>query len=350
MQISPTVSVITITYNQEKFIRQTLDSILSQQTDFPIEILVADDASSDGTPKIVAEYANRYPQIVRPLLRKKNLGAVPNLLDAFTHARGRYVAMCEGDDYWTDNTKLQQQVNLMEANPDMALCFHPVRVFFEGGIEKDSYFPAKRIWDRSEFTAIDLLKQNFIPTNSVMYRRQPIEALRQDVMPFDWYLHLYHAKFGMIGFTKKVMAAYRRHEGGIWWDSYKNMDKLWVRYGHEHVRFFLALNALYGSDGSAADIINRALNHLLEVLLDVDRRTKTHIIQDVSAGIPEVRDEIIILQSKKIQQLEDRLVSQVAQAPASESAPQMRPLHLRSLPKAGARRLKHLAKHMLRRS
>ncbi|TXN44732.1 glycosyltransferase, partial [Methylobacterium sp. WL7] len=121
----PVVSVLCITYNQEPFIRQTLDSILSQRTDFPFELIVGDDRSSDGTAEIIAEYAARHANIVA-ILRPENVGVVKNLDDIAGRVSGEYVAICEGDDYWTDPDKLQRQLDYMRHRPEYTLCFHPV--------------------------------------------------------------------------------------------------------------------------------------------------------------------------------------------------------------------------------
>ena len=134
MSKRPLVSVVSITYNQEKFIREALEGMVLQKTNFDFEIIVADDASTDATAAIIQEYADAYPGLIKPVLRKKNLGAIANSLSSLRLARGKYLALCEGDDYWTDENKLQKQVDFLEAHQDYALCFHPVRVFFDDAI------------------------------------------------------------------------------------------------------------------------------------------------------------------------------------------------------------------------
>lgn len=119
-----TISVIVLTYNHAKYIRQALDSILKQKTTFCYEILVGDDASTDGTSEIVKEYAERFPNVIRAFIRERNLGATKNLYDLFQHANGRYIANCEGDDYWSVPDKLQRQVNFLETHPDYSACTH----------------------------------------------------------------------------------------------------------------------------------------------------------------------------------------------------------------------------------
>ena len=127
------VSVIVLTYNHEKYIRQALDSILMQKTDFHYEILVGDDASSDKTPDILLEYKHKYPDVIRLFLRKKNVGATRNAYQLFMKANGNYIATCEGDDYWIGPDKLAIQVAFLEQNPIFIGCSHSCVIVDEFG-------------------------------------------------------------------------------------------------------------------------------------------------------------------------------------------------------------------------
>ena len=121
------VSVLCAAYNHEEYLRQTLDSFLNQKTDFPFEVLVNDDASTDSTGDIIREYAARYPEIIRPFYQKENLYSRRiNLYDVvfFPACRGEYIAVCEGDDYWNDPEKLQLQVDWLDAHPEYSACVH----------------------------------------------------------------------------------------------------------------------------------------------------------------------------------------------------------------------------------
>lgn len=243
MAKKPKVSIITIAYNQEKYIEEALKSFVSQKTNFSFEIIVADDGSSDKTQSIVKKYEKQYPHLFSNILRKKNIGAIPNFKDALMHAKGDYIALCEGDDFWTNVEKLQRQVDFMESHSGYTVCFHPVRVFFENGQEKDATFPDRT----NHFTIKDLLERNFIQTNSVMYRRQKdYSKLMSNVMPYDWYLHLYHAQFGKVGFINKVMSAYRRHESGMWWSStHDDKTKFWNTHGKGYIALYDELLKIY---------------------------------------------------------------------------------------------------------
>ncbi|MCR4675572.1 MAG: glycosyltransferase [Lachnospiraceae bacterium] len=116
------VSVAIITYNQEKYIRKAIESVLMQKRDFDIEILIGDDASSDQTSDILREYDNKYPGLFRLKLHENNVGATKNSHDIYSKAKGKYLALLEGDDYWTDDQKLQKQVDFLEMNPEYVGC------------------------------------------------------------------------------------------------------------------------------------------------------------------------------------------------------------------------------------
>ena len=122
--MTPLLSIVTITYNHEQYIRQCIEGVLAQKTSFPIEFIIADDCSTDETKSICEEYAKNNPDIIRLISSSANVGAVENEQRALLAAKGKYIATCEGDDYWTDPLKLQKQVDFMAAHPDYSVCFH----------------------------------------------------------------------------------------------------------------------------------------------------------------------------------------------------------------------------------
>jgi glycosyltransferase involved in cell wall biosynthesis len=129
----PLVSICCATYNHEKYLAQAMNSFLMQKVSFPIEIVIGEDCSTDGTPQIVREYAERFPGLVKVITSDANVGAVPNALRIWAAASGKYIALCEGDDYWTDPQKLQRQVTFLEQNPDFAISGHRVKVVDDTG-------------------------------------------------------------------------------------------------------------------------------------------------------------------------------------------------------------------------
>lgn len=122
--MTPLLSIVTITYNHEPFIAKTIEGVLMQQVKFPIELIIAEDCSTDGTRAICQQYAEEYPDLIRLITSESNVGAIANERRAMLAARGKYIAFCEGDDYWTDSLKLQKQVDFLEENPDYSVCFH----------------------------------------------------------------------------------------------------------------------------------------------------------------------------------------------------------------------------------
>jgi glycosyltransferase involved in cell wall biosynthesis len=301
----PKVSIVSISYNQEKYIRQALDSFLMQKTDFDFEVIIGDDCSTDGTPAILAEYAKAYPDIIKPILRTKNLGPQKNATDVLRAAKAKYIAVCEGDDFWTDPEKLQRQVDFLEGEPEYALCFHPVRVVFENNEEKESVYPDRT----TDFTTEKLLEQNFIQTNSVMYRRQNYDNMPTDVLPLDWYWHLYHAQFGKIGFIDKVMSAYRRHPGGIWWESYSDINSIWKKHGIVHLGLFMEILKLYGSNAKYKQIVYASVHKMFESFIAVDKSERETVFLRAAERYPKAVEEFAVYEHDVIKALEQELAA-----------------------------------------
>ena len=235
----PKVSVCTLAYNHAAFIGECIEGVIAQQTDFPIQHIIADDCSNDGTPDIILDYAARYPHIV-PIFQPKRSRGRNNISTMFEMARTEYVALCDGDDFFTDPLKLQAQVDLLDANPEAGLCFHKVRVAYEGHTKPDRIYPPEEALPRGIrpfYYLVDLLRNNFIQTNSVMYRWRFRSGLpgwfRTDLTPADRYWHLLHAEMGKIAFIDKVMSVYRRHEKGAFYlsevDKLKHRAKVGIR-------------------------------------------------------------------------------------------------------------------------
>ncbi len=132
----PLLSIVTITYNHEPFIAKTIEGVLMQQVNFPIEFIIAEDCSTDGTRRICQEYAERYPELIHLITSENNVGAVANERRAMLAAKGKYIAFCEGDDYWTDPLKLQKQVDFLEAHPEYSVTFHRCRHY---NVETEEY-------------------------------------------------------------------------------------------------------------------------------------------------------------------------------------------------------------------
>lgn len=165
------ISVIVLSYYHEKYIEQALDSILMQETSLRYEVLVGDDASGDRTPEILREYAAKYPGIIKPILRKENVGANYNSVDVGRHAVGKYIAFLEGDDFWLDRHKLQKQFDFMESHPEYSACYGKCMIVDENGkpdYERSCHF----VWNKKVFTLEDLMESWQMPgqAGTQMYR------------------------------------------------------------------------------------------------------------------------------------------------------------------------------------
>lgn len=165
------VSVILMTYYHENYVSQAIESVLAQETELRIEVLVGDDASQDRTPEIVRRYANAYPEVIVPVLREKNLGANRNGCDLFRRAKGRYIAMLEGDDFWLDPHKLQKQWTFLEGHPEYIGCCGKCLVVDENG-EPDYSKTPHFVRNKAVFTLEDLIEYWDMPAQSgtMLYR------------------------------------------------------------------------------------------------------------------------------------------------------------------------------------
>ena len=215
------VSICCITYNHIAYLGQALDSFLAQRVEFPIEIVVHDDASTDGTQSVILEYQRRHPGRIRSILQTTNQysrGKKPFLDFVLPSARGKYIAVCEGDDYWTDPQKLALQVAFLEAHPSFSMSFHNVQRAYEGPVLDVPTLFAPRD-QRAEVTIDDLVVSCPIPTLSVVMRRELLHNLPSwlhTMKATDWPLFAVVAENGPAGFIDRVMGVHRSHPGGVW--------------------------------------------------------------------------------------------------------------------------------------
>ena len=282
----PKLSVVSITYNQEAFIRETLDGFVAQKTAFPVEVIIADDASTDATPGIIQDYADRHPDLFRPILRSENIGVHANFAKTLSAARGEYIALCEGDDFWTDPLKLTKQVEFLDQHPKTTVCFHPVRVVYDDGT-KDEEFPPNS-W-RHDLSVEALLWRNFIQTNSVVYRRLPrYEDLPPGIMPIDWYLHVRHAVHGEIAMLPDTMAVYRRHAQGIWYTAHSDRQKFWAAQGHRVAATLEAMLDLFPGNQEREGIVGAVADGILGQIASLPSTEGRAVLLDTIAQNPRM--------------------------------------------------------------
>jgi glycosyltransferase involved in cell wall biosynthesis len=234
------ISVAMITYNQEAFIAQAIDSVLAQKANFDYELVIGEDCSTDGTRSIVMGVHRHHPERVRPLLREQNIGALRNFTQTLEACRGQYVAFLEGDDYWMSPDKLQKQVDFLDKHPDRAMCCHRVRLLGKTNAAEADVFPSL---PAGPYALEDLLKLNFVMTGSMVLRRDLVPQLPSwffGMKMGDWPLWAMVARHGKIELLDDVMSAYRIHEGGIW------SSLPWPTRVRETARMLRAVNEHFG--------------------------------------------------------------------------------------------------------
>lgn len=211
------VSVLMITFNHERFIAQALDSVLMQEVSFDFEIVIGEDCSTDNTRHIILDYQQLFPSKVKVLLHRENVGAIPNLIQTYKACVGDYIALLEGDDYWTSPRKLQIQADFLDSNPKYVISCHAVEVFDENKKAIDGML---RPYQGDISVGIEeLMAGNFIPTCSSMFRNRLFGEFPDwffAVKQGDWPLHVLNATKGQIRYVDKPLAVYRVHSGGVW--------------------------------------------------------------------------------------------------------------------------------------
>lgn len=218
---APLLSVIMITYGHEKYISEAIKGVFMQKTNFPIELIIANDCSPDETDTIVRKLIPEAPNniVVKYTRHSQNIGMIENHYWGLKQAQGKYIAICEGDDYWSAPNKLQKQIDFLEQNKDYCICCH--NVFFL----KETELITPTIFSKNfgENTLIELSKENFIPTLSAVFRNIKLDTPKWLYSaPFgDYPLWLLLSKYGKIMFLEDIMGVYRQNVG-IWSGKKRN--------------------------------------------------------------------------------------------------------------------------------
>lgn len=224
------VTIRCLVYNHEPYLRQCLDGFVMQQTNFRFEAIVHDDASTDDSAAIIREYAEKYPDIIKPIYQTENQyskrnGSIRRIMNEHTH--GKYVAMCEGDDYWTDPLKLQKQVDFLESHPDFSMCSHRIYVYRQNSqrMEEDNnrQYSEDFVYDLDHFVA----REGWITqTLSLLYRRSALDLTEYCKYKKSKDVTLIYTllKSGKGIMLKDLMGVYRVHKGGVWQGADKSIQ------------------------------------------------------------------------------------------------------------------------------
>ena len=211
------VDVLMPVYNHEKYIAQAIEGIVAQQTNFKFRLIIGEDKSPDGSRAIIEKYAQQYPDIIYPTYHEVNLGATGNGTFLFSTVKAKYIAVCEGDDFWVDPTKLQRQFDFMEANPDFAVCFTKVDCINDHGKKVEGLFPeiTKDVFTIEDVIMADMV---FMPSATLFYRNMlphPMPQFYVKAMSGDIAIHLLLTDIGKAKCLPGITAVYRDHAGGI---------------------------------------------------------------------------------------------------------------------------------------
>lgn len=231
------ISVIVLTFNHEKYIAECLDSIFSQTITSPVDIIVADDCSTDATVSKVKQYQSRYPNSITLLESISNSGHTRNYFRAWEKADGDYVAHCDGDDFWNSPEKLAEQLEFLEANPSFSGCSHKVRVLCDSKY-LDTCMPNA---DISVVNTIDLFSACFPHNSSVFFRNRLFNTFPDfffSLTGHDWFISVMNSTKGPIKILEKPMSTWRVRSDGLWGGK---TDEFHL----EHNRFFLEQMKLY---------------------------------------------------------------------------------------------------------
>lgn len=241
-ETTPKVSVLMITYNHEKYIEEAVRSVMMQETDFDYELIIGEDCSTDNTREIVLRLKDEFPDKIRLILHQENVGMIPNFIDVYNAATGEYIALCEGDDYWTDPKKLQLQVDFLENNPSIRICSHPVQILREHGSSGEEI----KTCPENDFDDVQSVYNRMRPTSYTQTSAILFYRLEDSLPPWfgklrtagDWPLIIWLlAKGEKIACIKgEPLSIYRKHEHGITnpqvpiiRQEESHRDILWVR-------------------------------------------------------------------------------------------------------------------------
>jgi glycosyltransferase involved in cell wall biosynthesis len=246
---TPVVSVCTITYNHEDFIEEALDSFLMQETAFPFELVVDDDCSPDGTADIIRKYMEKYPNIMNVRLRDENVGFMTNFIENIQRANGKYIALCEGDDYWTDPLKLQKQVDFMENNLDVILVFQNAMVHYynDSGKLVDKY-PFNQSLEKGYKEPYEILEKWIAQTATVLFRNNTdVDRFMSRNIDFpigDAPTFLYVSQFGKLYYDDIITTVYRATSSGVVRSSLASIEsrKQYIEYYKKIGNYFKKLN------------------------------------------------------------------------------------------------------------
>ncbi len=251
-QGKPVVTVSCITYNQEKYIEGAIKSFLMQETDFPFEIIIHDDASTDNTSNIVKAYAEKYPHIIRTIFQKENQYSQGKkiFLKIYKIAQGNYFAICEGDDYWTDPQKLQIQLNKMKEYPECYISFHAVNEMMNDASGSLNPKPRSKQHEKEQIFDVETVLAgggSFIQTPSIMLHKDAVKDLPDffyTAPATDYIIQFLASLHGGALYINRIMGVYRVAADGSWRKSIENVDN-YIKFQTAWFDSYLTINRYF---------------------------------------------------------------------------------------------------------
>lgn len=275
-EINPLLAINCITYNHGKFLQKALDGFVMQKTDFPFVAIVHEDASTDNTTEILKQYAEKYPEIIFPIYETENQyskrdGSLSEIMNKAMELTGaKYIAMCEGDDYWTDTLKLQKQVDFLESHPDYSMCFHNAIVHYQDSDKPDKYFNKNSY--EGEFDKERILKGwNFV-TASIVVRQEVMThelfikcGKSKNIMVGDVSLVLTCGYLGKIYYFKDAMSIYRNNSTN-WTNTY--IPERTYKFILQDIEYLKIFKDIYRAD------LQRELSNKIYEVINLIRKRK----------------------------------------------------------------------------
>lgn len=276
------VSVNCIVYNHEKYLRKCLDGLLKQKTNFDFEILVHDDRSTDSSRQIIVEYAKKYPEIIKPIFESSNQyskGINISFSYQYPRAQGKYVAICEGDDFWNDPYKLQKQYDSLEKNKNCKLCVHRVVGVNENEIKNGVFYPSENIETgiirQREFFKLLFIKDSypfqtssyFFEKKSIMEMKEKFQYIYDSNSSGDIKMLLYFGSIGDIYYINSPMSSYRMNSSGSWSSNINSNLKQKIKHQKNHITLLKSFDKYNGHKFCVYvwyDIFHRELQLLKE--------------------------------------------------------------------------------------
>lgn len=292
------VSVVMITFNQKHYIERAIKGVLNQQFPYSVQLIICDDCSTDGTAEIAEKWKNKYPDVIQLMRNEINIGLGKNYIQAYGMCRGKYIAMCDADDYWISRKKLLRQVKYMESHPECAVTYHRVLNFYEESGEKRLSNGGGK--DRQSTSAVELAQRNTITNLSVMYRADLVDISHLplwlgEMRLVDYAMHLFYASKGSVHYMPQVMGVYRRGSEGIWTHAVA-VQKL-------KMAFDVRLNMMHEL-ADYPDIVNSIrislIDHIISIIAEGDKGLALQLLPLVHTDI-DITELFAKAENRKVQ-------------------------------------------------